>query len=337
VDGAQKVRLSVRLLWSATASVVVASASAIGGGSYLDLKQREWIFRPQRELHATPADYGLRHEDVWLAIPSAQDTSRERVHGWWIPGPNAQAPTLLFLHGARWNLSNNLLRIQRLQRMGFSVLAIDYRGFGKSDGRLPSEEWACADAQAAWDHLRLLEPDPRRRFVYGHSLGGAIAIDLAARNSDVAGVIVESSFTSIREMAAALGYGGLAIGPLLTQHFDSLAKVGKVAAPMLFVHGTGDRFVPHSMSEQLFAAAQAPKRLLLVPNGGHGNVSAFAFEQYHSAVRDLVTLAGRTAAVVRDATVQSGKTTLDAKSGDGPRARSRFPAGGVPGTGLSRS
>jgi uncharacterized protein len=303
VDGDQKVRLSARLLWSSTVSVALA-ASAVGGSNYLDLKQREWIFRPQRDLHATPADYGLRHEDVWIAIPFAAETSRERVHGWWIPGPTARAPTLLFLHGARWSLSNNLFRIQRLHRMGFSVLAIDYRGFGKSDGTLPSEEWACADAQAAWEYLRLLEPDPRRRFLYGHSLGGAVAIDLAARNTDVAGVIVESSFTSIREMAAVMGYGALAIGPLLTQHFDSLGKVGKVAAPILFVHGTGDRYVPHSMSEQLFAAAREPKRLLLVPDGGHSNVSAFAFDQYQAAVRELVTLAGRAAAAVRSAAVK---------------------------------
>jgi pimeloyl-ACP methyl ester carboxylesterase len=296
------VRISTRLLWSSAASVALFSALAVGGCSYLDLKQREWIFRPQRDLHSTPADYGLRHEDVWIAIPSAAET--ERVHGWWIPGPKAQAPTLLFLHGARWSLSNNLFRIQRLHRMGFSVLAIDYRGFGKSDGTLPSEAWACADAQAAWNHLRLLEPDPRRRFLYGHSLGGAVAIDLAARNADVAGVIVESSFTSIREMAAAMGYGALAIGPLLTQNFDSLGKVGKVASPILFVHGTGDRYVPHSMSEQLFAAAREPKRLLLVPNGGHSNVSAFAFDQYQTAVRELVTLAGRAAAAVRSAAAQ---------------------------------
>ncbi len=109
--------------------------------------------------------------------------------------------------------------------MGFAVLAIDYRGFGRSDGELPSEAQAYDDAQAAWQHLRLLEPDPRRRFAYGHSLGGAVAIELATRNDDVAGLIVESTFTSMADMAEKMGYGNFPIGLVLTQRFDSLAKV----------------------------------------------------------------------------------------------------------------
>jgi hypothetical protein len=184
--------------------------------------------------------------------------------------------------------------IQRLRRIGFSVLAIDYRGFGRSDGELPSEAQAYADAQAAWDRLRRLEPDPTRRFVFGHSLGGAVAIDLAARNADVAGLIVESTFTSIREMAELRGYGG--IGVVLTQHFDSLSKVANVAAPVLFVHGTADRAVPYTMSERLYAAAREPKRLLLVENAGHVDSSWVGFERYQAAVRELVATAARSTA-----------------------------------------
>lgn len=283
---------ALRIFAAATAASAVLGAAGCG---VLDLKQREWIFRPQRDLPATPAEHGLKYEDVWLAIGDSVDGDRQRIHGWWIPAANAKAPTMLYLHGARWSLSNNLFRIARLQRMGFSVLAIDYRGFGRSDGELPSESNAYADAQTAWQYLRLLEPDPKRRYVYGHSLGGAIAIDLATRNDDIAGLVVESTFTSIRDMAEAMGYGMLPIGALLTQHFDSLAKVAKVAVPIMFVHGTGDRYVPHTMSERLYAAAQEPKRLLLIDNAGHSNISRVAFERYSSAMRDFITLTGRLA------------------------------------------
>jgi alpha-beta hydrolase superfamily lysophospholipase len=277
------------------AVVLAATTLAAGGCAYLDVKQREWIFRPQRDLHATPADVGLRYDELWLTVP-AGGPEGERVHGWWIPSVDAAAPAMLYLHGARWSLSNNLHRISRLHRMGFSVLAIDYRGFGRSDGDLPSEAQAYADAQAAWERLRRLVPDAQRRFLYGHSLGGAVAIELATRNDDAAGVIVESTFTSIRDMVDALGYTTISVDGLITQRFDSLAKVPAVRAPILFVHGTADRFVPPAMTERLYAAAREPKRLLLIENGNHRNATDVGYEKYLSALRELVDLAARVGA-----------------------------------------
>jgi hypothetical protein len=285
----------VRIGFTRSLAVVLAAVTLTAGGcAYLDVKQREWIFRPQRDVHATPADIGLRYDEVWLTVPGAAPEG-ERVHGWWIPAADDRAPALLYLHGARWSLSNNLHRITRLHRMGFAVLAIDYRGFGRSDGDLPSEAQAYADAQAAWERLRRLEPDPARRFVYGHSLGGAVAIELATRNDDMGGVIVESTFTSIRDMVEALGYTNFSVDGVLTQRFDSLAKVPAVKAPVLFVHGTADRLVPPTMTERLYAAAPEPKRLLMIENGNHGNSSLVGFESYLTAVRELLDLAGRTA------------------------------------------
>jgi alpha-beta hydrolase superfamily lysophospholipase len=276
--------------------VVLAAATLTAGGcAYLDVKQREWIFRPQRDLHATPSEVGLRYDELWLTVPGAGPEA-ERVHGWWIPAADANAPAMLYLHGARWSLSNNLHRIGRLHRMGFAVLAIDYRGFGRSDGDLPSEARAYADAQAAWERLRALVPDPQRRFLYGHSLGGAVAIDLATRNDDVAGLIVESSFTSIRDMVDALGYTSFSVDGLITQRFDSLAKVPAVSAPILFVHGTADRFVPPTMTQKLYAAAREPKRLLMIENGNHSNSTGVGFENYLSAVREFVDMAKRATA-----------------------------------------
>jgi len=277
------------------AALLAGSVLSAAGCAYLDLKQREWIFRAQRDVQAMPSDYGLKYEEVWLTVPGDGEGVRERVYAWWIPGPDAQAPAILYLHGTRWSLSNNLFRIQRLQRMGFAVLAIDYRGFGRSDGDLPSEAYTYADGQAAWEYLRQRAPDPHRRFVYGHSLGGAVAIELATRNDDVAGIIADSTFTSMRDMADALGYSELLTGPFLTQQFDSLGKIGAVTAPILFVHGNSDRFVPAAMSEKLYAAAREPKRLLLVESGNHRDAPGAALDKFRAAVLDLLSIASRTA------------------------------------------
>lgn len=280
---------------SFAAGVAALAVASAAGCAYLDVKQREWIFRAQRDVQVMPSDYGLKYEEVWLTVPGDGESARERVYAWWIPGPDAQAPAVLYLHGTRWSLSNNLFRIQRLQRMGFAVLAIDYRGFGRSDGDLPSEAYTYADAQAAWEYLRVRAPDPHRRFVYGHSLGGAVGIELATRNDDVAGLVADSTFTSMRDMAELMGYGNLATGPLLTQRFDSLAKIGSVRAPVLFIHGNSDRFVPAAMSEQLYAAAPEPKRLLLVESGNHRDAPGAALEKFRAAVLELVSTAQRTA------------------------------------------
>jgi pimeloyl-ACP methyl ester carboxylesterase len=268
--------------WAVTLLACVAVGA--GGCAALDVKQRELIFRPEKDSGGSPADFGLAFQDVWLDVPRVEGEGAERVHGWWIPAARPGAPSVLYLHGARWSLSGNLFRIARWQRMGFNVLAIDYRGFGRSDGELPSEAQSYADALAAWHEVKRREPQPGRRFVFGHSLGGAVAIELATRSPDMAGLIVESSFTSIVDMAETTRYGYLPVGLILTQRFDSLAKVPKLTMPVLFVHGTADRWVPPSMSERLHAASPAPKRLVLVDGGGHSNVSGVAFDLYRREV-----------------------------------------------------
>lgn len=151
-----------------------------------------------------------------------------------------------------WNIGDSAYNTARLRRIGFSVLAIDYRGFGRSRGAFPSEAQVYEDAQAGWEDLKTRHADAKRRFVYGHSLGGAVAIDLTARNPDIGGLIGESSFTSIGDLARDIhGLGLLPLDWLLTQRFDSLAKIGSIAMPMLFLHGSADATVPVSMGERL--------------------------------------------------------------------------------------
>jgi len=202
---------------------------------------------------------------------------------------------MLYLHGARWNLTGSSSRIARYRQLGFSVLAIDYRGFGKSSGEMPSEEMAYEDARAAWGMLAKLAPGAPH-YVYGHSLGGAIAVEIARNNPAVAGLILEATFTSIRDMAHQFAWSWLPVDLVLTQRFDSLEKIADVKAPTLFIHGLSDRLVPASMSEQLYAATTAPKRLLLIDGAGHSNIAwSGAFEQVQNAVHAFFKLPLETA------------------------------------------
>jgi len=258
----------------------VFGALAIPGGcSWIDVKQREFIFRPVKDDWR---GYGGEADNAQIRIPVGNDG--DTVAAWWMPAPTAGAPALLYLHGARWNLTGSSSRIARYRQLGFSVLAIDYRGFGKSSGDVPSEEMAYEDARAAWQRLLTLAPDARH-YVYGHSLGGAVAIEVARHNPDVAGLILEATFTSISDMAHQYAWGWLPVGLVLTQHFDSLEKIADVDAPTLFIHGRQDRLVPPSMSEQLYAAAKGPKQLLLIDGAGHSNIAwSGAFDQVQTAV-----------------------------------------------------
>jgi pimeloyl-ACP methyl ester carboxylesterase len=200
---------------------------------------------------------------------------------------------MLYLHGNGWNIGDSAYDTARLRRMGFSVLAIDYRGYGKSDGGLPSEARVYADAQAGWEQLKALQPDARRRFVYGHSLGGAVAIELATRNPDIAGLVVEGSFTSMADMAQQVhGLGWLPLDALLTQRFDSLSKIASIRMPVLFIHGEIDDVVPPAMSRRLHAAAPEPRSLLLVPGAGHSSIAVVALERYRAALREFTVGAG---------------------------------------------
>ena len=199
------------------------------------------------------------------------------------------APAILYLHGARWNLTGSASRIERWRKLGFNVLAVDYRGFGKSSDVAPTEALAYEDAETAWDYLGKLAPG-KRRFIVGHSLGGAIAVELATRRPDAAGLVLEATFTSVRDMIDHQPWGWLPVGLIITQEFDALSKIPKVRVPILIVHGTRDNVVPFEMGEKLFAAATAPKRFIRVEGGSHHNLSYAGFDQYREALSGLFKL-----------------------------------------------
>lgn len=253
-----------RLVLGALAGTAVLAAP---GCALLETRERELVFRPVRDDVRTPADRGLPYEELWIDV-AGEGGRRERVHGWWIPAAQPGSPVALYLHGVRWSLGNNLFRIARWHALGFAMLAIDYRGFGRSDGALPSEAQIRADARAAWAELMRREPRREQRFIYGHSLGAAVAIDLAADVDGAAGVIAEAGFTSLADVVAERSR---ALAWLVTQRFDALERARALKIPALYVHGTADSLVPPAMSERLYAATPSPKRLHWIEGAGHGN------------------------------------------------------------------
>ena len=276
-----KRRYVVQILLSVLALLIVG----YGGASwYLWANQRELIFSPSREVQRTPADLHLKYEDVRLPVGRNNPTI---LHGWWLQSDDAAAPALLYLHGNDLNIGGSVEAAARLRRMGFSVLIVDYRGYGKSGGGFPSEAQVYEDAETAWNYLiQDRRTDPGKTFIYGHSLGGAIAIDLAVRHPEAAGLIVESTFTSMRELAK-IAYWIFPTDWLLDQRFDALAKVTMLRVPVLFIHGRADTEIPYTMSERLFMATRGYKWLTLIPGGGHEDSASVGGTLYTRAVLDF--------------------------------------------------
>lgn len=256
---------------------------------FIYLIQNRLIFRPIARLEGTPQALGLSYEDVRISVRNWKEKI-ERLHGWWIPGSTQDV--LVYFHGNQGNISYNLGSIQQLHQLGFSILIFDYRGYGKSEGQFPTEAEVYRDAQAVWKYLTLERGIAAKQiYLYGHSLGGAIAIDLAIRQPEAAGVIVDNTFTSMRDMALYQPfYRFFPADLILNQRFDTLSKLKLLRVPLLLLHGTDDRLVPPTMSQVLYESATVPKKLFLVPYAGHNNLLAVAGEEFNQVVQEFQIL-----------------------------------------------
>jgi pimeloyl-ACP methyl ester carboxylesterase len=275
------------------AALLVLVLLAYGGvTAYVYAKQGQIVYLPTRTVDKTPDDYGIAYEEKRLSVKRATGAT-EKITSWWLRSPRPNGISLLFLHGNARNMGSNLGKMAALTQAGFNVLAIDYRGYGSSDGERPYEAALYEDAGAALDELKRREPDIKRRIIHGHSMGGAIAIDLAMRRPEAAALFIESSFDSMVGMSTVrAAYRLLPIKLILTERFDSIDKVTQVKLPVLYMHGTADPVIPSVMSERLYrATASADKRLLLVDRGIHSNLHTFP--QYFPALRDLARVEQR--------------------------------------------
>ena len=242
--------------------------------------ERYFIYFPERDLAANPSHFGLAFEEV-----SFTASDGVQLHGWFVPGEKGVA--WLWFHGNAGNISHRLENLKLLHdELGVSVFLFDYRGYGRSQGT-PSEEGIYRDAEAALAYLDSREDiDPERIVFFGRSLGAGVAVELATRYCPY-GLILESPFPSIRYMARR-AYPFLPVWPFLRTRYDSLAKIGKVQAPVLVLHGDRDDIVPLEGATRLFQKANEPKEFYTIRGAGHNDTYVVGSKEYFSALRHFV-------------------------------------------------
>jgi len=240
---------------------------------------RRIVFQPTRRIGTTPADIGLAFRDVQFT-----GTGGRRLHGWYVPAENAHF-TLLYCHGNAGNIGHRVESIRAFVQRGLSVFIFDYGGYGQSQGK-PSEAGTYADARAAYDHLVETEGlRPERIILFGRSLGTAVAVELATRVRHAA-LIMESSFTSAREVGARM-YPWLPMRYLVRVSYDAQSRISDVSSPKLFVHSLEDEMVPFGMGRRLYNRANRPKTLVKV-RGGHNDVYLLPGSEYERALETFL-------------------------------------------------
>lgn len=263
---------------------------SVSGCAWLNDQERLIIYRPTPSTSTVLTTLPAVTEEYSLEVP--QHCAPARITVWWMPQPDAKAPSLLYLHGTFRNLQGNQHKISSLYAAGFSVLAVDYRGWGKSTTIIPSEKTILQDARVAWQELVRREPVPGKRVIYGHSMGSAVAVDLASQlpyPASYGGVILESAFTSFADIAHQAGFWASLIQRFSTERFASIDKIAKVHAPLLMIHGDQDDTIPITLGKQLFAAASPPKQWLSISGGHHSDLDEVGKIPYQQALHALIT------------------------------------------------
>jgi len=243
--------------------------------------ERLFVYYPYRQLEGDPGTLGVTFQDLTLVTED-----RLKLHGWFVPCEGARSTVLIF-HGNGGNISHRLSFIQMLHQLGLHVFIVDYRGYGKSEGK-PFEEGLYRDARAAyswWASER--QPRGERLILLGESLGGAVAVHLAARKP-VAGIILQSTFNSARDMAKTMFPIGLLL-PFTGIRFDSEKEIAQVTCPKLFIHGERDDIVPFRLGKALHAAAPPPKAFYTVSGAGHNDLLWVAGAEYGRQVRSFLS------------------------------------------------
>jgi len=243
--------------------------------------ERAMVFVPSREMIAHPGTVGLAYEAL-----SLKTSDGVVLRAWWIPGPAGDSPVMLCLHGNGGNLSHRTDKMRLFHDAGASQLWLDWRGYGESGGS-PDEPGLYRDALAGWAWLNAVKLVPAARLVlYGESLGGAPAIELATRVA-AAGLIVDSAFTSVKDMSRLI----LPWFPVrfLSFRFDNLTRLPRVTIPTLFLHSPQDDIIPYEMALRNLGASGAAKKRLVDLKGSHNEGFLDTGPAYGQAIKTFLT------------------------------------------------
>jgi fermentation-respiration switch protein FrsA (DUF1100 family) len=260
-------------VWVLTAYVTV--------GAYFWLMQSKLLFpAPENQVAVRPDIAGF--EDLRIG----------GVHAWWVPAPATIAKTAVVFHGNGYTIEDMVgAELDQLRALGVNLLLIDYRGYGLSAKASPSEATIFADVDASFNYLLrqrgIAEQD---LFVIGRSIGSGPAVYLASKHAHLAGLILESPFTSIDDAAGGIWYLRIyPVGLMLRSHFDNASRIGSVHAPVLMTVGSEDELTPPWMAGKLYGAAHEPKKLVIVNRAGHNDLIETGGPQLRDTLRQWLT------------------------------------------------
>ncbi len=280
--------------WRAVVRLLLCSAAlwclfSLQGCAWLDVSLRNAAFRPTA---ATQSDLTSLASDVEVYFVPVEPGGSERISLYWFPAHTPGAPTVLYLHGVFRHVIQNAPKIEAIRASGFNVLAVDYRGWGLSTPLVPSEQSIARDADLAFDALKLREPQASKRMVFGHSLGGAVAVSLAQRQGSqgFARLALESTFASTRSLTIHSRWYGFLFLPLVGNPFDSLAVIAQLGIPVSMMHGALDNTIAISEGKKLHAAAALGTPWVVVEQGHHSDLHTadkLAYREYWTGLRAL--------------------------------------------------
>lgn len=269
LDGFKREKMKILFL------IVFGFVFFIFGVRYME---RHSLYFPMKEILTKPDMIGIAYEDVYF-----ETNDGLKLNGWFVPVEDGYY-TILFSHGNAGNISHRMEKLLMLHNLNLNVFIYDYRGYGKSEGR-PSETGLYKDIMAAYRYLterRGIPPD--RIILYGESLGGAVAIELALRK-DVRALITEGTFTSIKDMAEMV----FPFVPysVFSPKFDSLSKIQKIDCQKLIMHSIEDEIVPFSFGERIYKYAREPKEFCML-KGSHNTAFLDSQEGYKNTIRAFI-------------------------------------------------
>jgi len=242
-----------------------------------------FLFSAKKDMVSTPAELGLDYDEVWF-----NTSDGVQLHGWSIPGLSG-SPLIIFFHGNAANISHFVDLLGYFNGMGFHTFIFDYRGFGKSHGKLSREEELYLDGRSVIDYLRNKGWQTSQMIFYGHSMGAAVSLQMGLEIPPAA-VVLESPFTSMSDIAwhtapvtyALIGWWAI------NAEFNNLNKVKNLTVPLVILQGGKDKIVPPKMAQHLFNQAQEPKAIYFIPAGGHSNLFRSGGEVYKNAWSNLL-------------------------------------------------